>query len=57
MKKKINFSRITVFSVFIATICLLMLTSCGSKYGQKNAYLEYSSNNSSSVKWYSAPQK
>jgi len=46
MKKKINLSRITVFSVLIFTLCLLMLTSCGSKYGQKNAYLEYSSNNS-----------
>lgn len=47
MKKKINFSRLTVLSVLIIMICLLTLTSCGSKYGQKTAYLEYSSNNSS----------
>lgn len=47
MKKKINFSKATIFSLFIVMLCIFMLTSCGSKYGQKNAYLEYSSANSS----------
>ena len=47
MKKKINFSRLTVFSILIIMICSILLTSCGSKYGKKNAYLEYSASNSS----------
>ena len=37
MKKKINFSRLTVFSILIIMICSILLTSCGSKYGKKNS--------------------
>ena len=46
MEKKIKFSRVTILSIFIVMLCVLTLTSCGAKYGQKNAYLEYSSANS-----------
>ncbi len=46
MKNKFNFSRVTILSVVIVLLCVFMLTSCGSKYGQKNAYLEYSASNS-----------
>ena len=47
MKKKFKFSRISILSIFIVMLCTFMLTSCGSKFGQKTAYLEYSSNGSS----------
>ena len=46
MKKKINFSRITIMSIVIVMLCVFTLTSCGAKYGQKTAYLEYSASNS-----------
>ena len=46
MKKKINFSKTTIVSFVLVMLCFFMLTSCGAKYGQKNAYLEYSSANS-----------
>lgn len=46
MKKKRKFSRTSIIAVVIAVLCVFMLSSCGAKYGQKNAYLEYSSNNS-----------
>lgn len=47
MKKRLNFGRVSLLSIFLIMICVFMLTSCGSKYGQKTAYLEYSSSNSS----------
>ncbi len=47
MKNKFKFSRITFLAVVILGICFVLLTSCGAKYGQKTAYLEYSSKNSS----------
>lgn len=46
MKNKFKFSRITFFIIVIVGACFVLLSSCGAKYGQKNAYLEYSSANS-----------
>lgn len=46
MKKRFKFNKISLLSIFLIMICVFMLTSCGSKYGQKTAYLEYSSANS-----------
>ena len=46
MKKRFKFNKISLLSIFLIMICVFILTSCGSKYGQKTAYLEYSSANS-----------
>ena len=46
MKRNFKFSKNTFLSILIITICFVLLTGCGSKYGQKTAYLEYSSANS-----------
>ena len=46
MKRNFKFRKNTFLSILIITICFVLLTGCGSKYGQKTAYLEYSSANS-----------
>ena len=47
MKKKISFRKNSFLSILIVFLCVFVLSSCGSKYGQKNAYLEASAAESS----------
>ena len=57
MKKYFKLSRNTILSIFIITLCVVLLTGCGSKYGQKTAYLEYSSASSSGCSGSTAKSK
>ena len=47
MKKKISFRKNSFLAILIVFLCVFVLSSCGSKYGQKNAYLEASAAESS----------
>ncbi len=46
MKKRFSLNKTTLTLVFLVVLCIVTLSSCGSKYGQKNAYLEYTSSTS-----------